>query len=136
VTNGVTPRRFLVQANPQTLGAAHRVGGAGLGERPGRAEEARAAGRDAEFRRQWRKVKQANKRDFARWVARTHGLEVDPSRLFDVQIKRIHEYKRQHLAALYAVGRTCASRTATRRAWCRARSSSLARRRPATAWRS
>ncbi|MER2561689.1 MAG: glycogen/starch/alpha-glucan phosphorylase [Myxococcaceae bacterium] len=103
VTNGVTPRRFLLQANPRLSALLTESVGPGWVNDLGRLKGLEPLAEQAEFRRQWREVKQANKKDFARWVARTHGLEVDPASLFDVQIKRIHEYKRQHLAALYAV---------------------------------
>jgi starch phosphorylase len=56
---------------------------------------------DAAFREKWRRVKQDNKRTFASWIFEKHGLVADPDALYDVQVKRIHEYKRQHLAALY-----------------------------------
>ncbi|MBE2248504.1 MAG: glycogen/starch/alpha-glucan phosphorylase [Myxococcus sp.] len=103
VTNGVTPRRFLLQANPRLSALITSAAGAGWVNELPRLKMLEPLADDAEFRRQWREVKQANKRDFARWVSRVHGLDVDPTALFDVQIKRIHEYKRQHLAALYAV---------------------------------
>ncbi|MBL8923924.1 MAG: glycogen/starch/alpha-glucan phosphorylase, partial [Myxococcaceae bacterium] len=103
VTNGVTPRRFMLQANPRLSALITEAVGPGWVNDLGRLEQLQPLAEEGEFRRQWREVKQANKRDFARWVSRAHGLEVDPTTLFDVQIKRIHEYKRQHLAALYAV---------------------------------
>ncbi len=103
VTNGVTPRRFVLQANPRMSALISESIGAGWVNDLTRLRRLEPFADDPEFRRQWRDVKQANKRDFARWVSRVHGLEVEPNALFDVQIKRIHEYKRQHLAALYAV---------------------------------
>ncbi|MDX2013558.1 MAG: glycogen/starch/alpha-glucan phosphorylase [Myxococcaceae bacterium] len=103
VTNGVTPRRFVLQANPRLSALVTDAIGEGWVNDLGRLEQLVPLAEEAEFRRQWRDVKSANKRDFARWVSRVHGLDVDPQSLFDVQIKRIHEYKRQHLAALYAV---------------------------------
>jgi starch phosphorylase len=59
--------------------------------------------RDAEFRKQWRQVKVANKRALAGFVSRTLGVDMDPESMFDVQVKRIHEYKRQHLNVLHVI---------------------------------
>jgi starch phosphorylase len=56
---------------------------------------------DVEFQSQWREVKLANKRRLAALIAERTGIVVDPGSLFDVQVKRIHEYKRQHLAVLH-----------------------------------
>ena len=103
VTNGVTPRRFLLQANPRLSALITEAIGPGWVNDLTRLRELEPLIEESEFRRQWRDIKQANKRDFARWSSRVHGVEADPAALFDVQIKRIHEYKRQHLAALYAV---------------------------------
>jgi starch phosphorylase len=103
VTNGVTPRRFVLQANPRLSALVTEAIGPGWVNDLERLRQLEAFADEAEFRRRWREVKQLNKRDFTRWVHRVHGLEVNPAMLFDVQIKRIHEYKRQHLAALYVV---------------------------------
>ncbi len=103
VTNGVTPRRFLLQANPRLAALITGSVGPGWVNDLARLKKLEPLADDAGFRREWREVKQANKRDFSRWVSRVHGLDVEPESLFDVQIKRIHEYKRQHLAAMYAV---------------------------------
>jgi starch phosphorylase len=104
VTNGVTPRRFLALVNP---GLAALVGDA-LGSDAWlddlsllRALEAHAD--DPAFRARWREVKLANKRALAGELARRTGARMDPGALLDVQVKRIHEYKRQHLAALHAI---------------------------------
>src|SRR5205085_70906 len=56
---------------------------------------------DPEFQKQWREVKLANKRRLAGLIKTRTGITVSPESLFDVQVKRIHEYKRQHLAALH-----------------------------------
>jgi starch phosphorylase len=103
VTNGVTPRRFLALANPGlaqlldgTLGAAWRADLERLAELVPWAD-------DAGFRAAFRAVKQRNKGLLAAEVAARAGVAVDPRSLFDVQAKRIHEYKRQHLMALHAV---------------------------------
>ncbi len=100
-TNGVTPRRFLVLANPSLRELLNRVIGdqwpANLDTL--RALEAKAE--DAAFRRDWRTVKRNNKKRLAEYIRAQTGIELDPSWLFDIQVKRIHEYKRQHLNVLH-----------------------------------
>ncbi|NEK47498.1 glycogen phosphorylase, partial [Rhizobium leguminosarum] len=56
---------------------------------------------DAEVMRELREIKDANKRDFAAWIYEHQGIEIDPDSIFDTQIKRLHEYKRQLMNALY-----------------------------------
>jgi starch phosphorylase len=73
-----------------------------LADRSRSADPPRAAGRGRRLRERFFAVKQANKRRLAAWLAEAHGATVDPSSLFDAQCKRIHEYKRQHLAILHA----------------------------------
>jgi starch phosphorylase len=102
-TNGVTPRRFLAMSNPglrrlidDTIGEGWLTDLTAL-----RALEAFAD--DAAFRDQWREVKRANKVRLADYVASTTGVELSPDWLFDIQVKRIHEYKRQHLNVLHII---------------------------------
>ena len=102
-TNGVTPRRFLALANPglrtllnRTLGDQWLTDTSAL-----RGLESHTG--DAAFRREWRAVKEANKRRLADYVRAHTGIELDSSWLFDIQVKRIHEYKRQHLNVLHIV---------------------------------
>ncbi len=105
VTNGIAVRRWLKQSNPG-LSAL-------LTERLGHAwendleelERLRWAADDAEFRARFAAVKTANKRRLAETIQRRVGIEVDPASLFDVQVKRIHEYKRQLLNLLYVITR-------------------------------
>jgi starch phosphorylase len=59
---------------------------------------------DPQFRVGWREIKRANKRDLADLIAKRCKVHVDPASMFDVQVKRIHEYKRQHLSALHIIG--------------------------------
>ena len=103
VTNGVTPRRWLLKANPKLADAiASRIGWDFARD----LEALRAlepAADDPEFRARFRDVKRANKERLSRVVSRTAGVRLDPNALFDVQVKRIHEYKRQLLAALHAI---------------------------------
>ena len=106
-TNGVTPRRFLALANPGLADLLDRTLGRGwltdLAKLRGLARHADDAG----FRREWRAIKQDNKARLAAQVRASTGIELDPSWLFDIQVKRIHEYKRQHLNVLHAVTQYC-----------------------------
>jgi starch phosphorylase len=103
VTNGVTPRRFLGLANPRLSALITEAIGPGWLTDLARLEKLEPLAEDAGFRARFREVKQANKQALARWLQATHGLTVDPAAMFDVQVKRIHEYKRQHLLMLYAL---------------------------------
>ncbi|HRZ94116.1 MAG TPA: glycogen/starch/alpha-glucan phosphorylase, partial [Candidatus Paceibacterota bacterium] len=101
VTNGVTPRRFIALCNPPL--ARLLTGRLGEGwlrdlEQLRRIEE---WAEDPGFQEEWRAVKLAAKRRLAALIEQRIGLAVDPSSLFDVQVKRLHEYKRQHLNALH-----------------------------------
>ena len=102
-TNGVTPRRFLAFSNPGLRTLLNRTLGEGWLTDLGKLRGLEPHADDPAFRRQWRAVKEANKRRLADYV-RTHtGIELDPGWLFDIQVKRIHEYKRQHLNVLHIV---------------------------------
>ncbi|MCX7826522.1 MAG: glycogen/starch/alpha-glucan family phosphorylase, partial [Verrucomicrobiae bacterium] len=99
-TNGVSPRRFLMVSNP---GLAHLITERIDGDWLRRLDDLRKLeplADDAEFQRQWREVKLANKRRLAAVLRERTGVVVDPETMFDIQVKRIHEYKRQHLNVL------------------------------------
>ena len=105
VTNGIAVRRWLKQSNPglsalltQHLGRAWENDLEELGRLTGAAD-------DPEFRRQFRGIKRTNKQRLADEVKRRSGVEINVDSLFDVQVKRIHEYKRQLLNLLYVVTR-------------------------------
>ena len=100
-TNGVTPRRWLRQCNPRLSALLDEVTGsdAWVKDLTVLADYADAAD-DAVLDR-LAEVKRANKADFAAWVSAREGVEIDPDAIFDVQVKRLHEYKRQLLNALY-----------------------------------
>jgi len=101
VTNGVTPRRFIAVSNPSlTKLITERIGDGWLQDL-NRLRALEAAADDAAFQQQWRDVKLANKHRLAAMIKDRIGIAVAPESLFDVQVKRIHEYKRQHLAALH-----------------------------------
>jgi starch phosphorylase len=103
VTNGVTPRRFLVLANPRLAALVTRAIGDGWPKDLERLRGLEPLAEDAAFRAEWRKVKRANKADLAAVVEARAGVACDPDSLFDVQVKRIHEYKRQHLNVLHVI---------------------------------
>jgi starch phosphorylase len=102
-TNGVTQRRWMAAANPQLTGLLDATIGARWITR---LDELRALARhadDAAFRNRWHEVKRANKVRLAALVKRDCGVDFDPDALFDVQVKRIHEYKRQLLNVLHVI---------------------------------
>lgn len=103
VTNGVTPRRFVALSNPGlTKLITSRIGDDWLRDLD-QLRKLEAFADDEEFQKQWRDVKLANKQRLAALIAERTGTKVEPESLFDVQVKRIHEYKRQHLAALHII---------------------------------
>ena len=103
VTNGVTPRRFVAVSNPGlTKLITSRIGDNWLRDL-NQLRKLEPFADDTEFQQQWREVKLANKRRLAERIAERTGITVTPESLFDVQVKRIHEYKRQHLAALHII---------------------------------
>jgi starch phosphorylase len=104
VTNGVTPRRWIALSNPGLAALLTRTIGDGwLSNLESQLVELEPLAGDASFRAEWRAVKTANKGRLAALIRRRTGIEVDPDSLFDVQVKRLHEYKRQHLNALYLI---------------------------------
>jgi starch phosphorylase len=102
-TNGVTPRRFLALANPGLRGLLNRTVGNQWPAELGALRKLEPFSDDAAFRREWRAVKQANKQRLADYIRARTGIELDSGWLFDIQVKRIHEYKRQHLNVLHIV---------------------------------
>lgn len=105
VTNGVTPRRWLAQANPALAALLDDVLGAGWRTDLGQLDRLRPLAEDAGFRQRFRAAKLANKVRLASTVHALTGVTVAPASLFDVQVKRIHEYKRQLLNVLQVVAR-------------------------------
>jgi starch phosphorylase len=102
-TNGVTPRRFVALSNPGLRALLDRTTG---GDWPVHLEALRNLepyAVDADFRSDWRAIKRANKQRLAAYVRAQTGVALDPDWLFDIQVKRIHEYKRQHLNVLHIV---------------------------------
>ncbi|NJW52499.1 glycogen/starch/alpha-glucan phosphorylase [Salinimicrobium oceani] len=103
VTNGVAHRRFLALSNPRLASLiTEKIGDQWLTDLTSFRELEKYAG-DPAFQQQWRKVKLENKKELCKLLAERAGVEVDPAMLFDVQVKRIHEYKRQHLKVLHII---------------------------------
>ena len=102
-TNGVTPRRWLVQANPLLAGLIARTIGDKWITDLERLRELEPFANDSAFRQEFSAIKRANKERLARVILQTTSVIVDPDSLFDVQVKRIHEYKRQLLNVMRIV---------------------------------
>jgi starch phosphorylase len=102
-TNGVTPRRWLLQCNPRLAKAITHAIGPGWTRDLDRLELLEPLAKDAAFVEQIGAIKLANKRDFTAYARDRFGFVLDPESLFDVQVKRLHEYKRQLLNALHVV---------------------------------
>ncbi len=102
-TNGITFRRWLMLANPKLTELVRQVCGDAVLDDPSRLRRIEAYASDAAFQEQFRRVKHHNKALLARLIAERTNIKVDPGALFDVQIKRIHEYKRQLLNILEAI---------------------------------
>ena len=100
-TNGITPRRWLLACNPRLSGLISSKIGHGWERDLDKLRALEAYADDAQFQIDFMNVKQANKVDLARIIKRDCGVAVNPTALFDVQIKRLHEYKRQHLNLLH-----------------------------------
>ena len=100
VTNGIAHRRWLCQANPRLTSMLTELIGKGFVYDAGELIKLRDFKDDASVLEELRKIKTANKADFAKLVKSKTGIVLDPNSIFDVQVKRLHEYKRQHLNAL------------------------------------
>ncbi|MBQ2780376.1 MAG: glycogen/starch/alpha-glucan family phosphorylase, partial [Clostridia bacterium] len=105
VTNGIAHRRWLCQANPALSKFISERIGDGFVLDAGELENLRPYADDPASLKEFAAVKRQNKAAFADYLKKTAGVTVDPDTLFDVQVKRLHEYKRQHLNALHIVSR-------------------------------
>lgn len=104
ITNGVTPRRWLALSNPElTKLISSKLGEGWLNNLETALAWLQGAAKNTTYQQKWLKVKQANKSALAKVIRERTGIEVDPTSLFDVQVKRIHEYKRQHLNVLHII---------------------------------
>jgi starch phosphorylase len=102
-TNGVTPRRWMVLSNPKLSALITDAIGDGWITDLDQLRKLEPFVDDAGFRAKWREVKRANKVELASFAEKRTGMSIDPESLFDVQVKRIHEYKRQHLNILHVI---------------------------------
>jgi glycogen phosphorylase len=104
VTNGVTPRRWIVLSNPKLSALISRhIGDRWIADLENELGRLEPLADDVDFQTDWMAVKADNKRVLAGFIKERTGIIVDPHSLFDIQVKRLHEYKRQHLNVLYLV---------------------------------
>jgi glycogen phosphorylase len=103
-TNGVTPRRWMVLCNPRLSQFISRAIGDDWIRNLEQLRRLEPMIEDAQFRAEWRDIKHSNKRALATIIRERTGVTVDPAAIFDVHVKRIHEYKRQHLNILHVIG--------------------------------
>ncbi|MEJ2638137.1 MAG: glycogen/starch/alpha-glucan phosphorylase [Desulfosarcinaceae bacterium] len=104
-TNGVSPRRFLLLNNPGLAELITRHIGDGWVKNLDELKRLEPFAQDPDFHKAWAEVKHRNKAKLADLIQSRLGIQVDPAALFDIQVKRLHEYKRQHLNLLHIV--TC-----------------------------
>ena len=105
VTNGIAYRRWLCQANPDLAALIKELIGDKFIHDGNVLLKLKNFSEDASVLKELEKIKFANKEHFTALVKKTNGIELDPSSIFDVQVKRLHEYKRQHLNALNILAR-------------------------------
>jgi glycogen phosphorylase len=104
VTNGVTLRRWIALSNPKLSALITRhIGDRWLADLEHELERLQPLAVDSNFQHDWRTVKADNKRVLAGLIKERTAIVIDPGSLFDIQVKRLHEYKRQHLNVLYLV---------------------------------
>jgi glycogen phosphorylase len=103
MTNGVTQRRWVKKSNPLLSELISSKIGDGWVKNLSELTKLEPFAKDKEFQKQWQEIKKTNKKRLAEYILEHNGIEVDPNSIFDVQIKRIHEYKRQLMLALYIV---------------------------------
>jgi starch phosphorylase len=104
ITNGVTPRRWMVLSNPGlTALITTRIGDQWISNLEGELPRLVPFADDRGFQVEWRAIKDDNKRALAALIKERTGIQVDPQSMFDIQVKRLHEYKRQHLNVLHLI---------------------------------
>ncbi|WP_375412964.1 glycogen/starch/alpha-glucan phosphorylase [uncultured Bradyrhizobium sp.] len=116
-TNGITFRRWLMLANPRLTGLLREACGEAVLDDPSQLSELEPLAGDSAFQQRFRVVKHQNKIALARLIGERLGVQIDPGALFDVQIKRIHEYKRQLLNLLETVALYHAIKDEPQRDW-------------------
>ncbi len=102
-TNGVTPRRFMVLSNPRLTTLLNQHIGDNWVRHLDDLRQLEGVADDRGFQQEWRQIKRAIKQDLADYIREHQGIVINPDSLFDIQAKRIHEYKRQHLNVLHII---------------------------------
>ena len=105
VTNGIAHRRWLCQANPLLSDYITKLIGDGFVYNADELSKLNAFADDKKVLDEIGKIKYENKKRFAEYIKKAQGIEIDPNSIFDVQVKRLHEYKRQHLNAFQIVAK-------------------------------
>jgi starch phosphorylase len=103
VTNGVTPRRFMVVSNPKLSRLISSRIGEGWIKNLQELRGLESSVGDPDFQKEWQRIKKENKQDLAVLIQERTGVAIDSDSLFDIQVKRLHEYKRQHLNVLHII---------------------------------
>ena len=116
-TNGITPRRWLMESNPGLTALIAEAIGDGFRDDAARLADLEQYTNDASFRERFGQVKRSNKVGLSNYIRESMGLRLDPDALFDVQIKRIHEYKRQLLNIVETVALYDQIRSHPERVW-------------------
>jgi len=106
-TNGITPRRFMLLANPKLSDLITRFIGSDWVTKTDELKKLEAHADNYAFRQEWHAVKRANKQRLADYIHQQTGVKLNPDWLFTIQVKRIHEYKRQHLNVLHIITLYC-----------------------------
>ena len=102
-TNGITFRRWLLHCNPELAELLDKEIGTGYRKDATQLEQLLAKAEDADLQREILSMKADNKKELAEYIARTRNVQINPEGIFDIQVKRLHEYKRQQLNILYAI---------------------------------
>jgi glycogen phosphorylase len=103
ITNGVTPRRFVLASNPRLASLiTQNIGDSWIKELDD-LRKLEAFVDDSGFRSEFHRIKQTNKQELAAYIDKQTGIVVNPETIFDIQVKRLHEYKRQHLNVLHII---------------------------------
>jgi len=112
-TNGVTPRRWLMLSNPELTELINETIGTGWHKDLYGLKSLEPFAKDRSFLDHWRKTQEASKTRLAAYIKQTMSIDVDPTSMFDVQVKRLHEYKRQHLNAMHILSLYCQIKNGT-----------------------
>jgi starch phosphorylase len=112
-TNGVTPRRWLMLSNPELTGLINDAVGTAWHKDLYQLRALEPYADDTNFLRRWRTTQEAAKGRLAEYIQKTMNISIDPRSMFDTQVKRIHEYKRQHLNALHILSLYCQIKNGT-----------------------